>query len=168
MLKSVITFNPAISPMKFFSSLVLAASLILSGCASVDMASQADNAKAKEFKAPSQGMAGVYIYRDSVMGKALKRDIWLDGQCVGASAPDVFFYKEVSGGKTYQIDTESEFSPNTLELMVEAGKNYFIRQFIKMGVMVGGSDLEKMPEDQGQKAVAKLNMAKPGQCKTIR
>jgi hypothetical protein len=42
-------------------------------------------------------MAGVYIYRDSVMGKALKRDLCLDGQCVGASAPDLFFYKEVSG-----------------------------------------------------------------------
>jgi hypothetical protein len=52
--------------------------------------------------------------------------------------------------------------------MVEAGKHYFIRQFIKMGVMVGGSDLEKMPEVQGQKAVAKLNMAKPGQCQTMR
>jgi hypothetical protein len=78
----------------------------------------------------------------------------------------VFSYKEVFGGKSYKIDTESEFSPNTLELMVEAGKLYFIRQFIKMGVMVGGSDLEKMPEDKGQKAVAKLNMAKPGQCKT--
>ncbi|OYU11242.1 MAG: hypothetical protein CFE38_13460 [Comamonadaceae bacterium PBBC1] len=154
--------------MKFFSSLVLAASLVLTGCASVDMASQADNAKSKEFNAPSQGMAGVYIYRDSVMGKALKRDIWLNGQCVGASAPDVFFYTEAAGGQTHKIETESEFSPNTLELVVEAGKNYFIRQFIKMGVLSGGSDLEKMPEDQGQKAVAKLNMAKPGQCKTTR
>lgn len=49
--------------------------------------------------------------------------------------------------------------------MIEAGKHYFIRQFIKMGVLSGGSDLEKMPEDQGQKAVAKLNLASPGQCK---
>lgn len=78
------------------------------------MAAQADNAKAKEFNAPSQGMAGVYIYRDSVMVKALKRDLWLDGQCVGASAHNVFFYKEISGGKTYKIDTESEFSPTPL------------------------------------------------------
>jgi uncharacterized protein YceK len=68
--------------MEFISNLAIATSLVLSGCASVDMASQADNAKAKEFKAPSQGMAGVYIYRYSVMGKALKRDLWLDGQCI--------------------------------------------------------------------------------------
>jgi len=74
----------------------------------------------------------------------------------------------IAYGQTHKIETESEFSPNTLELVVEAGKNYFIRQFIKMGVLSGGSDLEKMPEDQGQKAVAKLNLAKPGQCKTMR
>lgn len=154
--------------MKFFSSLVLAATLVLTGCASVDMASQADNAKAKEFKAPSQGMAGVYIYRDSVMGKSLKRDLWLNGQCIGTSAPDVFFYTEAAGGQTHKIETESEFSANTLELVVEAGKNYFIRQFIKMGVLSGGSDLEKMPENQGQAAVANLNMASSGQCKKTR
>lgn len=154
--------------MKIVSTLALAASLILSGCASVNMASKEDDAKAKAFNAPSQGMAGVYIYRDSVMGAALKRDIWVDGKCIGSSAPDVFFYTEVTGGQNHQIDTESEFSPNTLELAFEAGKNYFIRQFIKMGVFVAGTGLEKIAEDDGQKAVAKLNMATPGQCKAAR
>ena len=61
----------------------------------------------------------------------------------GESAPNVFFYTQVKGGETHKIETESEFSPNTLELMLEAGKNYFIRQFIKMGAFVGGADLER-------------------------
>ena len=150
--------------MKIVSVIALAATLLMAGCASVDMASKAESAKAKEFNPPSQGNAGIYVYRDSFVGKALKKDVWIDGKCIGESAPDVFFYTEVAGGNNHKIDTESEFSPNTLELVFEAGKNYFIRQFIKMGVFVGGAGLEQIPEEQGKIAVAKLEMAKPGKC----
>jgi hypothetical protein len=150
--------------MKTATILSLAAALLISGCASVEMASQAESAKAKEFNPPTQGNAGVYIYRNSWAGGALKKDIWIDGKCIGESAPDVFFYTEVDGGKTHKIDTESEFSPNALELAFESGKNYFIRQFIKMGLFVGGAGLEQIPEEQGKKDVMELNMAKPGKC----
>ena len=152
--------------MKITSVAILTASLIMTGCASVNMATKEESAKAKEFKQPSPGNAGVYIYRNSFVGKALKKDIWIDGKCVGESAPDVFFYAEVEGGKKHKLDTESEFSPNTLELMFEAGKNYFIRQFIKMGVFVGGAGLEQVSEEQGKQDIAPLEMAKPGKCST--
>ena len=150
--------------MRIFTVFTLVTALLISGCASVDMTSKAESAKAKEFNSPSQGKAGVYIYRNSFAGKALKKDIWIDGKCIGESAPDVFFYTEVEGGKTHKIDTESEFSANTLEVMLDAGKNYFIRQFIKMGVFVGGAGLEQIPEEQGKKDVVKLEMAKSGKC----
>ena len=154
--------------MKIVSVVILTATLLISGCASVDMASKAESAKAKEFNSPNQGNAGVYVYRDSFVGKALKKDVWIDGKCIGESAPDVFFYTEVEGGKNHKIDTESEFSPNTLELMFDAGQNYFIRQFIKIGVFVGGAGLEQIPEEQGKIAVTKLEMAKPGKCSAVR
>ena len=150
--------------MKIVSVITLTATLLISGCASVEMASKADSAKAKEFNPPSQGNAGVYVYRDSFVGKALKKDVWIDGKCIGESAPDVFFYTDVEGGKNHKVDTESEFSPNTLELTFEAGKNYFIRQFIKIGVFVGGAGLEQISEEQGKIDVAKLEMAKSGKC----
>lgn len=150
--------------MKIVSLIALTASLLITGCASVNMAAKEDSTKAKEFNPPSSGNAGVYIYRNSFVGKALKKDILVDGKCIGESAPDVFFYTEVEGGKNHKIDTESEFSPNTLELMVEAGKNYFIRQFIKMGVFVGGAGLEQVSEEQGKKDVSQLEMAKLGNC----
>jgi hypothetical protein len=119
--------------------------------------------KAKQFAVPSAGKAGVYVYRDSFVGKALKKDVWLDGKCVGESAPDVFFYAEATPGK-HTLSTESEFSPNDLAIMVEAGKNYFNRQFIKMGLMVGGADLEAMSEEQAKPAIAKLQLATAGAC----
>jgi hypothetical protein len=132
------------------------------------MAPKEESAKAKEFKAPEAGNAGVYIYRDSFVGQALKKDVWIDGKCVGESANKVFFYTQLPGGKSYKIDTESEFSPNTLEKMLIAGKNYFFRQFIKMGVFVGGAGLEEIPEEQGKQEVAQLEMAKAGNCSSTR
>lgn len=146
----------------------VAAALVITGCASVDMAPKQESDKAKQFNQPSAGNAGVYTYRNSAVGQALKKDIWIDGKCVGESAPNVFFYSEVEGGKTHKIDTESEFSPNTLELMLEAGKNYFVRQYIKLGVFVGGAGLEQIPEEQGKKDIMQLEMAKPGKCSAAR
>lgn len=154
--------------MKTIHALAIAAAVMLTGCASVDMAAKADSAKAKEFNPPAPGNAGVYVYRDSFVGKALKKDIWIDGKCVGESAPDVFFYTEVEGGKTHKVETESEFSPNGFEVMFETGKNYFIRQFIKMGLVKGGADLEQISEAQGKADVAKLEMAKSGRCSAPR
>ncbi|WP_349279265.1 DUF2846 domain-containing protein [Polaromonas hydrogenivorans] len=143
---------------------VILLSALFTGCASVKMESKEASEKAKQFTQPESGNSGIYTYRDSFVGKALKKDIWVDGKCVGESAPDVFFYTEVMGGKEHKISTESEFSPNDLSLLVEAGKNYFIRQYIKLGVFVGGAGLELIPEEQGKVAVAKLELATPGTC----
>lgn len=151
-----------------FAAAAVAASLLFTGCASVNMASKEESAAAKEFKPPSAGNAGVYIYRNSFVGQALKKDLWIDGKCVGETANKVFFYTQLPGDKTYKFDTESEFSPNTLELLLVAGKNYFIRQFIKMGVFVGGAGLEQVPEAQGRQEVADTEMAKLGSCSSAR
>ncbi len=114
------------------------------------MASKEQSAKAKEFQLPPEGQTGAYLYRNIVLGKALSKDLRIDGNCVGVSAPDVFFYTQVDGGKTRPVETESEFSPNKLELFFESGKNYLIRRFIKIGLMVGGADLEQVTEAQGK------------------
>ncbi len=150
--------------MKIASLSLLATFMVLTGCASVDMAPKEDSVKAKAFPAPSANNAGLYIYRNSFVGKALKKDIWIDGKCLGESANSVFFYTEVEGGKKHKLDTESEFSPNTLELTTDAGKNYFIRQYIKMGAFVGGAGLEQVGDEQGKLEVAKLELAMPGKC----
>ena len=145
-------------------TIIALSALVLTGCASVNMASKEESDKAKQFSAPSAGNSGVYVYRNSFVGKALKKDIWVDGNCLGESVSDVFFYTQVEGGKKHKIETESEFSPNALEVFMETGKNYFVRQFIKLGAFVGGADLEQIPEEQGKADVAKLGLAQPGTC----
>lgn len=138
--------------------------LLSSGCATIPMESKEVSTKAKSFNTPSEGNAGLYIYRDSMFGAALKKDIWVDGKCLGESAPKVFFYEDVKGNQEHTISTESEFSPNNLLLKVENGKNYFVRQYIKMGAFVGGANLELIEEEEGKKAVTELEMATKGTC----
>lgn len=149
---------------KFAVAAALAA--LVTGCASVPMESKEASDQAKRFSPPSQGNAGLYIYRTAGVGAALKKDILVNGKCVGESAQNVFFYEEVKGNQEHTISTESEFSPNEIKLAVVEGVNYFIRQYIKMGVFVGGANLEVVNEIEGKEVVKNLEMAKKGACGT--
>lgn len=140
------------------------ASTLFAGCASVPMESAERTAEAQRFNPPSEGKSGLYIYRYGGMGTALKKDVWVDGQCIGQTAPNVFFYKEVEGDKEHKISTESEFSPNDLLVNVKSGMLYFIRQYIKIGVFVGGAGLDLVDEEEGKNAVRDLKMAINGTC----
>ncbi|AZZ98379.1 DUF2846 domain-containing protein [Pseudoalteromonas sp. R3] len=137
---------------------------LFSGCASVPLESEEASSRAKQYEAPKDGYAGLYIYRDSSIGGALKKDIWVNDECVGESAPNVFFYKQVEAGKGTKITTESEFSPNDLIIDTESGKNYYIEQYIKLGVFVGGANLKQVSEGEGQEDITPLKLAKPGKC----
>lgn len=137
---------------------------LFAGCASVSMESKENSDAAKKFGPPASGNAGLYVYRSGSFGAALKKDIWVDGKCIGESAPNVFFYEQVKAGEEHKISTESEFSPNDLMLKAAAGVNYFVRQFIKFGVFVGGAGLELVSEEEGKKDIAKLELAKKGTC----
>lgn len=151
---------------KIIFAAVILSSALLGGCASVPLASNAENATAKSFPAPESGKAGIYVYRDSFVGKALKKDVYLDGRCLGETADRVFFYQQISASQPHTLGTESEFSPNNLTLNVAPGKNYFVRQYIKMGVFVGGAGLEQVPESEGMRVVSKpeVKLAVPGKC----
>ncbi|CAA0125035.1 Uncharacterised protein [Halioglobus japonicus] len=137
---------------------------LLSACASVPMESAEQSDRAKLFSPPSNDKAGLYIYRSGSFGGALKKDVWVDGKCVGETAPNIFFYEEVEGDKEHKVSTESEFSPNDLLVTTESGKNYFIKQYIKMGAFVGGAGVELVDEEKGKADVLKLEMAKDGTC----
>ncbi len=106
----------------------------------------------------------MYVYRSGGFGAALKKDVWVDNKCIGETAPNVFFYEELEGDKEHKISTESEFSPNDLLLFMEKGKNYFVRQYIKLGAFVGGAGVELVEEEQAKKDMQSVKMAKKGTC----
>lgn len=140
-----------------FLSLVMLINVF--GCASVPMAPTADDQLRKQFSAPAEGKSGLYIFRDSVFGAALTKMVYIDDQVIGATAPNTYFYKEISSGQ-HKLSTQSEFGMNDITINANPGTNYFVRQYIKMGVFVGGANLEQVSEEDGKKAVLECNLAK--------
>ncbi|GLS90103.1 hypothetical protein GCM10007916_11700 [Psychromonas marina] len=140
-------------------------SVILSGCSSVPMESKELTQSAQSFSVPSVENSGIYVYRKNTMvGAALKKDVFIDGACIGETAPGIFFYQEVAGNKPHTISTESEFSNNDLVINAESGQLYFVEQYIKMGAFVGGAGLQAVDEKIGKEEVLKSHLAKAGTC----
>ncbi len=135
------------------------------GCATVPMGNVETATRIKQFNAAKEGQSNLYIYRsNSIVGAALKKNILLDGKCVGESARGVFFFEEVTGNQEHKVSTESEFSPNDLIVKTVAGNSYFIEQYIKPGVFVGGANLKLVDEETGKKAIQELSFAEKGHC----
>lgn len=138
--------------------LVLIGAFLVGCAAKVPMDTFENDQALKEFPAPPSGKAGVYVYRDSFLGKALVKRVDVNGKTLGNTAPDVFFYTVVDPGPV-TVATQSEFSDNILTFDAIKDHNYFIRQYIKMGVFVGGADLEIIDEEKGKTAVLKTKLA---------
>ena len=141
-------------------------STLAAGCASVPLETAQINKVAKQFDPPSDGKAGLYIYRNTAYGGAAHTDVMVDGHCIGSSAPYVFFYEEVEGDKTHKVssgDTTTfgdQLCRNCLLIKVKSGMHYFIKQnmvFWDVGV-------ELVDEEQGKEEVSKLDMATKGTC----
>lgn len=123
------------------------------------MASSEEDNQRKQFSPPSQNMSGVYIFRNSSFGAALKKMLYIDDQPIGASAINTYFYREVKPGE-HKLSTQTEFGNNDLTIKTESNKNYFVRQYIKMGAFVGGANLELVGEEEGKNGVRECKLAK--------
>lgn len=144
---------------KFMTPLLLVLATYLTGCASVPMASLDEDQARKQFAPPPADQAGLYVYRNSHLGAALKKTVYLDQQPIGETAAMTYLYRQVPAG-SHRLSTESEFSNNELQLELEGGRNYYVNQYIKLGVMVGGANLELMSEAEGQAGVLECKLAK--------
>ncbi len=51
-----------------------------------------------------------------------------------------------------------------MKIETQSRKNYFIQQYIKPDVFVGGAALKLVNDIQGKKAVSEYNLARIGKC----
>jgi hypothetical protein len=123
--------------------------VLMTGCASVNKAPAAADAAAKEFKA-NPSAAQIYVYRNEVLGAALSMPVTLDGKLAGNTGPKSFFKFDVPAGN--HVIT-SQGTESTLTVTTELGKLYYVWQEVKMGAFSGGSKLQLVPADVGQKGV---------------
>jgi hypothetical protein len=130
--------------------------LVMTGCASVQMADPQQDASLKTFKvAPDK--AGIYIYRNESMGAAVKMDILVDGKQIGESAAKTYFYQEVTPGK-HTVSSKAE-NTDTLEVTVKPGTLSYIWQEVKMGILMARTKLSLVSEEEGKKGVQESKLA---------
>lgn len=135
---------------KLLSACVLTGVLVVSGCASVPMASQSADAQAKSFT-PSADKATVYIYRNEEFGAAIKMPVLIDNMSVGDTAAKTYIEKQLPPG-THTITSKAE-KDSTVTIDMLAGQIYFVWQEVKMGMWAAGSALHVVDANKGQAGV---------------
>lgn len=129
--------------------------VLLSGCASVPMASMERDNQAKTF-AVKPGLSNIYVYRNESMGAAIKMDVELDGKSIGQTVAKSYFALEVSPGK-HTLVSKAE-NDSSLEVNAEAGKNNFVWQEVKMGLIIARTKLQLVDEATGMAGVAESKL----------
>lgn len=103
------------------------------------MASEAEDAVSKQFQLPPPDMAGVYIYRDSVlMGKRQAGAVWLDGQSQGNLPDETYFYMQIAPGR-HTLSAQAAPSERDLKFEARAGENVFVKMDFVRKVPVAGA-----------------------------
>jgi len=136
-------------------TLVAAAMLLASGCASVPLADQAADAEAKKFTVPMD-KASVYVFRNESFGGAIKMPVTLNDRMMGDTGPKTYFHWLLDPG-SYKIASHTENTPE-LVVDVEAGKDYYVWQEVKMGLWTARSLLHKVDNTNGRKGVGESRL----------
>lgn len=125
---------------KSLVNLLLCLMLALSAAGNAEpMVSEAEDAVSKQFQLPPSDMAGVYIYRDSVlMGKRQVGAVWLDGQLLGNLPDETFFYMQIKPGM-HLLSSQAAPSDRDLRFEARGGENHFVKMEFVRKVPVAGA-----------------------------
>jgi hypothetical protein len=143
---------------KWMAAVVLTAVLLMTGCASVPMASKGADAKAKQFTSSAEGKAQLYVYRKEIIGAAIKMPVLVDGMEVGDTVAKAYIFKALPAG-THTVVSKAE-NDSTLEIDMQAGHSYFVWQEVKMGVLYARSKLHLVSEETGEAGVKECSLIK--------
>lgn len=133
----------------------IAIACLVSGCASVNKAGRDASAQAKTF-APITDKAVVYIYRDEILGAAIKLHVSVDGVVVGDTGPKSFLQLALPPGP-HTITSRGEKTAS-LSLDTQAGQTYYVWQEVKMGMWSANSMLHKVDTAKGQDGVRECEL----------
>ncbi|MCL7744577.1 DUF2846 domain-containing protein [Guyparkeria hydrothermalis] len=129
---------------------LVAALLLLGGCASVPMASMEADAEAKAFT-PAADKGALYIFRDEVFGAAIPMTVSVNGHVIGQTAANSYFWLELEPGR-YRVESHTE-NVSTLPVTVATGENTYVWQEVKMGMWMARSLLQEVDAERGRQGV---------------
>lgn len=135
--------------------IAMLATVTLSGCATVPMASKEQDAEAKQFVVP-EGKSSIYVYRNEFMGGAVAMEIDLDGKQVAVTRANNYVRLIVEPGM-HTITSHAE-NEHSVEVDAMKGKNHYVWQEAKMGIMMARTKLNLVGEEEGRKGVNECNL----------
>lgn len=119
------------------------------------MASSEHDAQAKSFAVKSD-KSNIYLYRNESMGAAVKMDVVLDNNPVGQTVAKSYLKLEVSPGQ-HTLISKAE-NDDVLNINTEAGKNYFVWQEVKMGILYARNLMHLSDEQTGKAGVLECKL----------
>jgi len=107
---------------------------------------------------PVEEKATVYIIRNSAVGLLIRMSIECDGEKIGSTKAKQYVYTVLDPGE-YTFVSKGGENKASLNIELEAGEVYYIRQQVKMGIFVARTGLELMNEEAGIKALKECNLS---------
>ena len=135
---------------------VMLLAVVVTGCASVPMASLDKDREAKAFVVP-EGKSSIYLYRDEMFGGAIHMTVSLDGRLAGRTGPQTYMLWHVEPGP-HEILSIAE-NESKLLLDTQPGERYFVWQEVKMGMWNARSQLHEVDAATGEAGVMKCKRA---------
>jgi hypothetical protein len=118
-----------------------------------------DDAAAKTFATDPEA-SNLYIYRKAnVWGSSIPFQVFVDGNPIGALGNKKYRVIKVPPGQhvIYVLAYENQKS---LTIETTAGKNYYLKVSVKVGLVSPRVKLKEVPERKAQKDILKLKPAK--------
>ena len=128
-----------------------AAVVLVSGCATGpkhdEIASSIPSLKA--------GQSRIYFFRSSSLGAAIQPDIRLNGEVVGQSKSNGFFFVDRPAGNFLaSVSSETE---KTLSFVTQPGETKYVRSFASLGVLVWRINLEPETPEKAKAEIGTLS-----------
>jgi hypothetical protein len=134
-----------------FTRLGCMAAVALAGCASVSLAPDELDARAKLFSLPPQ-KANIYVTRQFAPGSVHLYQVFLDGKLAGSIAPITYLMFEVEPGN-HQVVVTGQESQHAVTVAVTAGESQFLDVELGLGWMVPRAELVLMSPKDGRAVV---------------
>jgi len=134
---------------------LISIAMLFTGCASTTRASADMDKVAKVFK-PAMAKSSLFIFRNEYFGAAIGMPLKINGQDIGETGPKSFYRLDLDAG-LYVITSEAE-TKTELPVVLVNGKNHFVWQEVRMGVVTVRSALRLVDEKTGMGGVLESDL----------
>lgn len=101
--------------------------------------------------------AMIYVLRTSMLGYKINTKLAVDGKWMGMNRGKTYFFFPLEPGEHF-FCSEAE-NQDYLALTVEAGKTYYLKQGIEMGLWKARTSLTVLDDKKGEEELKDLNLS---------